>query len=72
VRNRLNEIAVVRLGREYRTGTVTGTLTDPDFRVPTTVDAVGSFLYAVNARFGIPDPGTAEYQVVQLSKPKGR
>jgi hypothetical protein len=24
----------------------------------------------VNARFGTPNPGTAEYQVVQIGKPK--
>jgi hypothetical protein len=28
-------------------------------------------LYAVNARFGVPDPETAAYQVVQLRKPEG-
>jgi len=47
-------------------------LTDPDFAVPTTIDDHGRRLYAVNARFGTPSPSTAEYQVVQLAKPRGR
>ena len=42
----------------------------PDFAVPTTIDDHGRRLYAVNARFGITNPGAAEFQVVQLSKPK--
>ena len=45
-------------------------LADPDFSVPTTIDDHGKRLWAVNARFGTPNPGTAEYQVVQIGKPK--
>ncbi len=56
MRNRLNEIAVLRLSPDLASATLTGTLTDPDFAVPTTVAAFGSSLYAVNARFGTPDP----------------
>jgi hypothetical protein len=40
--------------------------------LPTTIDDHGSRLYAVNARFGVANPGTAEYQIVQLAKPRGR
>jgi sugar lactone lactonase YvrE len=66
VRNRLNEIAVIRLGRSYRTGTVTGVITDPSFDVPTTVAAFGPFLYAVNARFGTPPTPDTAYTVVRV------
>jgi sugar lactone lactonase YvrE len=54
VRNRLNQIAVLRLSPDLSSATLTETLTDPDFAVPTTVAAFGSTLYAVNARFGLP------------------
>jgi sugar lactone lactonase YvrE len=70
VRNRLNQIDVVHLGRFYRAGTVVDTLTDPDFIVPTTVARVGSRLYAVNARFGsppVPTPDTP-YTVVRVRR----
>ena len=68
VRNRLNEIAVVRLGAGERTGNVTDTLTDSDFQVPTTVARIGSALYAVNARFGTPPTPGTEYTVVRVER----
>lgn len=66
VRNRLHEIAVVRLDGSYGTGTVTRTLTDPDFDVPTTVARFGSRLYAVNARFGTPPTPDTSYTVARV------
>ena len=66
VRNRLNEIAVLRLDRSYRSATLTGTITDPNFAVPTTVAALGPFLYAVNARFGTPPTPDTTYTVVRV------
>ena len=58
VQNRLNQIAVVSLGKNLASGRVARTITDSDFDVPTTVDRHGS-LYAVNARFGTaPTPST--------------
>ncbi len=70
VRNRLNEIAVVHLGKFYRSGRLVDTLTDPDFIVPTTVARIAGSLYAVNARFGsppVPTPDT-EYTVVRVGR----
>jgi sugar lactone lactonase YvrE len=66
VQNQLNRIAVIELAADGSSGTVTGHLTDPDLDVPTTVARFGSALYAVNARFGIADPETAEYAVVRV------
>lgn len=66
VRNRLNEVAVIRLDRSYSSGTLVETLTDPDFDVPTTVAAFGSSLYAVNARFGTPPEPDTSYTVVRV------
>jgi hypothetical protein len=73
VQNRLNQVAVIDLATDLSSGEVVTRLTDPDFRVPTTIDELGSRLYAVNARFGVMDPGdpATEYEVVQLAKPAG-
>jgi sugar lactone lactonase YvrE len=72
VQNTLNRVAVVGLSANLSSGRVVTRLTDPDFAVPATIDDLGRRLYAVNARFGTPNPGSAEYQVVQLRKPEGR
>jgi hypothetical protein len=68
VQNRDNQIAVVRLATDLASGSVTRTITDPDFDVPTTIDRLGRRLYAVNARFGTePGPSTT-YNVVQVRR----
>jgi sugar lactone lactonase YvrE len=66
VRNQLNLIAVVQLNRALSRGRVVAELTDPDFDVPTTITFAAGRLYAVNARFGIPDPETARYDIVRV------
>jgi sugar lactone lactonase YvrE len=68
VRNSLNQIAVVDLDAAATSGEVVGTITDPDFDVPTTVAAFGDALYAVNARFGTPPGPDTAYDVVRVSK----
>ncbi|WP_416840508.1 hypothetical protein [Haloferax sp. DFSO52] len=68
VRNQLNLIAVVKLDPDATAGEVVDEITDPAFDVPTTVAGFGNSLYAVNARFGNPDPANAEYDVVRVSK----
>jgi sugar lactone lactonase YvrE len=72
VQNQLNRVAVIALSPDLGSGRVVTRLSDPDFAVPTTIDDHGRRLYAVNARFGVANPGSADYQVVQVSKPKGR
>jgi sugar lactone lactonase YvrE len=66
VRNRLNQIDVVELSRSLDQGRVVATLTDPDFDVPTTIAFQAGRLYAVNARFGNPDPANARYDIVRV------
>lgn len=66
VRNRSNEVVVLRLSPDLRTAVSTDRLTDPDFDVPTTLASFGGMLYAVNARFGNPDPGSAAYDIVRV------
>jgi sugar lactone lactonase YvrE len=72
VQNTDNRVAVIALAPNFASGRVVRRLSDPDFRVPTTIDDHGRRLFAVNAKFGVANPGTAPYEVVQLAKPKGR
>jgi sugar lactone lactonase YvrE len=72
VQNTNNVVAVIALSPDLTSGRVVTRLSDPDFKVPTTIDDHGRRLYAVNARFMVPNPASAEYQVVQLAKPRGR
>jgi sugar lactone lactonase YvrE len=65
VQNRLNLVAAIDLA----TGVVLTRVTDSDFQVPTTIAEHGASLYAVNARFGTPEPSTATYAVVRIAKP---
>jgi sugar lactone lactonase YvrE len=71
VQNQTNAVAVIALSKGLASGTVRTRLTDPDFSVPTTIDDLGHRLYAVNARFGIANPASAAFQVVQLRKARG-
>jgi sugar lactone lactonase YvrE len=68
VQNQLNRIAVVRLGRCGRSGTLQRTITSPDFDVPTTVARFRGSLYLPNARFGTPPTPTTEYAVVRVRR----
>ena len=68
VQNQNNAIAVVRLSSDLTSGVVRNRITNPNFRVPTTIDEFGHWLYAVNARFGEANPGSLAYQVVQVHK----
>jgi sugar lactone lactonase YvrE len=68
VQNRLNQIAVVELNSDLTAGEIVDTITDSDFRVPTTIARFGNSLYAVNARFGTPPTPDTEYEVVRVSR----
>jgi hypothetical protein len=65
VRNQLNKIAVVRLGKKLRSGHVVKHLRDPRLDVPTTLAPFKKFIYAVNARFDRPDD--SDDDIVRLS-----
>lgn len=70
VQNRMNTVAVLHLDRHATRATLTTTLTDERFDVPTTVAAFGHRLYLPNARFGTtPGPDT-EYQAVAIRAPR--
>ncbi|HYF62148.1 MAG TPA: hypothetical protein VD886_04995 [Herpetosiphonaceae bacterium] len=68
VRNRLNEIAVVELADNLLSGTVTRTITSPNFDVPTTIARLGDALYAVNARFTTPPTPETTYTIVRVRR----
>jgi sugar lactone lactonase YvrE len=68
MRNQLNQIAVVRLNRDWTSGAVERTITDPNFDVPTTIGLFGNALYAVNARFSTPPTPDTPYTVVRVSR----
>jgi hypothetical protein len=69
VQNRMNKIAVVRLTNfDLDEGEVVDTITDSDFRVPTTIASFGDSLYAVNARFDTTPTPDTEYEVVRVSR----
>jgi hypothetical protein len=60
VRNRDNVIAVVQLAGDLRSGEVEDLLTDDNLDVPTTIAPFHQFIYAVNARFDLPDNSDAD------------
>ena len=68
VQNRLNQIAVVKLGRDFASGRVVRTITDSDFDVPTTVARKRGSLYLPNARFTTPPTPETEYWVTRVGK----
>jgi sugar lactone lactonase YvrE len=70
VRNQLNQVAVVKLDDNARSGEVRRVLTDPRLDVPTTIAPFKNFLYAVNARFGRPDDD--EDDIVRLQDSRHR
>jgi sugar lactone lactonase YvrE len=68
VQNFNNRIAVVQLAPDLGSGSLTGTITSPNFDVPTTLARFGSRLYAVNSRFSTPPTPTTTYSVVQVRR----
>jgi sugar lactone lactonase YvrE len=68
VQNRLNQIAVVRLDRDFDSGRVVDTITHLEFDVPTTVAFQRGSLYLPNARFTTPPTPETEYWVTRVGK----
>lgn len=68
VQNILNQIAVVELNSDSSAGEIVTTITNPSFRIPTTVARFGSTLCVVNARFDAPPTPDTEYEVVCVPK----
>lgn len=67
VRNQLNQIEVVEMDKEWSTGTIVDTITNPNFRIPTTAATFGNALYLVNARFNVAPTPDTDYEAVRVS-----
>ena len=68
VRNRANpaRIAVLDPSDDLSSADLVGEIFSDDFDVPTTVTFAAGRLWAVNARFGTPDPQPAAYWITQV------
>lgn len=66
MRNQNNQIVQVALGRDFATGRVVRTITDPNFDTPTTIAFFGPFIYAVNARLTTTATPDTTYTVVRV------
>jgi sugar lactone lactonase YvrE len=68
VQNRLNQIAVIAMARNYASGVLRNVLTAAPglLDVPTTVARLGNSLYLPNARFGVAEPESAEYWITRI------
>jgi sugar lactone lactonase YvrE len=67
VQNRLNKITVWHLDEKATTATLSRTITDPRFDVPTTAARFGNRLYLVNARFTSPQTPETTFNAVAVS-----
>jgi hypothetical protein len=68
LQNFANQIAVIDLESNLRSGEIVDNKTDSEFKIPATLTEFGSRLYAVNARFDITPTPDTEYDIVQVSK----
>jgi sugar lactone lactonase YvrE len=67
VQNSAN-IAVVNLNSDLTSGTIERIISDPAFRVPSTITSFGDALYVVNARFDTNPGPDVDYDIVMVSK----
>jgi len=67
VQNSAN-IAVINLNSDLTSGTIERIISDPAFRVPSTITSFGDALYVVNARFDTNPGPDVDYDIVKVSK----
>lgn len=68
VQNFLNQIGVVQLDPRLTAGVLREPIDSASFRIPTTADVFGPYLYAVNARFDTTPGPDVEYEIVQVRR----
>jgi outer membrane protein assembly factor BamB len=68
VRNRLNEVVVVELAHDWRSGSVADVRTSAAFDVPATIASYAGRLWVVNARFTTPPTPDTAYSIVQVPR----
>ena len=71
VQNFLNQIAVVDLDADLRSGSLERVLTSDGYDIPTTAAAVGPYLYAVNARFMTEPTPETDYAIIGVTRHSG-
>ncbi|MFD4526765.1 SMP-30/gluconolactonase/LRE family protein [Streptomyces sp. NPDC058470] len=67
VQNRLNQVSVLTLDAKATTATLTRTITDPRFNIPTTAAAFGGLLYVANAQLGLPTTPDTPFNAVAVA-----
>ena len=67
VQNQVNQIGVISLSSDLRSGDLGEPITNPLFNIPTTAAVFGDSLYVVNAKFGSP-PATTDYEIIKVSR----
>ena len=76
VRNFANQVAVLEMARDGRSGELVDTIAGADFDaavdIPTTVAAFGRWLYLPNARFSTPTTPPPAYWVTRAAIPRTR
>jgi sugar lactone lactonase YvrE len=63
-------VTLIRVSHALRSGRVISTTPDDSFDVPTTVAESDGYLAVINARFGVPNPDTADYWITQIRQPR--
>lgn len=71
VQNRLEQVAVVELARDARSGRLAATFSAPSFDIPTTIARSGGSLYLPNARFSTEVTPETPYSVTRVPRPRG-
>jgi hypothetical protein len=69
VQNRSNAVEVFTLNQAGTAGTLTATITNDGFAIPTTVASFGNRLYFVNGKLTTPIASGVTYNVIALPKP---
>lgn len=67
VQNRANQIAEIILDKKCQYAEISRIITNPLFRVPTTITRVKDELFAINARFGVIVDENTDYDIVRVS-----
>jgi hypothetical protein len=68
VQNRLKQVAAFKINADGTSGELVDIPGSDDFDAATTVAAFGNSLCLPDARFGIPDPATAEYWITRIDR----
>jgi hypothetical protein len=61
-----NQISVVELSSDYKSGEVVSVIAHPEFKIPATATLFGSRLYAVNARFDEAPPPIFSGEIIEI------